>query len=209
MCRVIKIIGDVSCNIWMHVERNSFRRGSGNCIYLKISLRQFRSSLASWQSILWSQKKFLLIQTPLSQGSWPSGHSAKTNQLRWMASKGGRGHETIWYEDDPLYVWTVRSDNVHICVITIVRGRAILAGSRQVIRRGREEYPRYESAGKKLRTASACVQVYSPRPRTRKLDARGWPSAFDNYRSIKSPTRGASSCDGRRAIRVRRSGLVK
>jgi hypothetical protein len=30
-----------------------------------------------------------LIQTPLAQGSSPSGHSAKTNRLRWIASKGG------------------------------------------------------------------------------------------------------------------------
>lgn len=41
-------------------------------------LLQSRSSLPSWQSMLLSQKKFLLMHTLLSHGNWPSGHSEKT-----------------------------------------------------------------------------------------------------------------------------------
>lgn len=171
-------------------------------ICLKIFLRQSRSSLASWQSILWSQKKFLLIQTPLAQGSSPSGHSAKINQLRWIASKSGWGGQTR-RSFRACSFRAVRSGNMHVCLIMIRSQLRLFLHSSPGHQAGSRRIPSYESAGKNCERLRCITR--SPHPCSKKLDARGWPSAFDNYRSIMSPARGASSCNGRRAIKVRRN----
>lgn len=115
---------------------------------LKISLRQSRSSLASWQSTLWSQKKFLLIQTPLSQGSWPSGHSAKINQLHWIANKGGRstGRSFVSVRLNGTKRQCARLSNNNYSTGDGHSWRFSVRSSRS------RRIPSYESAGKKLRT---------------------------------------------------------